>query len=606
MLIGGWGSLAGQAVAEAADRARLELVQEGALVLAAPAGSLQSAEKDGTRVWVAGRLELDGTGPGGGASPAAAAAAALAQAGDAALEHIYGAYVLVAADRARRRVWVARDHLGARTVMLWRRGADVLFAEHLVDLLALLPSTPAPDRLTVVQWLDRRTLPIGRSMFAGVERLPCGETIEMSENGVAVRPYWRPRYHPPRHTSYTDSARFVQEAAFDAVERAAADLRRPAVQLSGGLDSACVAAGLAARREDRPLALARTFPDYPEVDETSLIARTPRVSGVDLVALPYSDAPMFPAVAEYIQRWAVPPTSPNLAIWGPLMAAARQRDADGVLDGEGGDEVFGVFPYLIADRVGHGRLRSAWRLCGALPGVGAPVPWRMRLEVLRVYGVSGAAPRRLQRSRRRLRETRAGVGPLVTDADVPGLLAQDDAWEWKAANGPRWWTQAVDVLLNGAERMEVNGELRRAAIGFGVDRRHPFTHDARLVEAILSVAPQLSFDAHRDRPLLRDGLSGLIPEEVRTRHAKSYFNSLSVHALAGGEGAAVLDQISSANAPVREYVRPEAFELVSKVTSAQGQNQARLADLLFRMAVIDQWLRHLQGAPGPTGGGSPG
>lgn len=64
---------------------------------------------------------------------------------------------------------------------------------------------------------------------------------------IAIERYWQPRYEGVASGSRQEIAEHLRSAAFAAVERAAEGARRPAVSLSGGLDSACVAAGLAAR-----------------------------------------------------------------------------------------------------------------------------------------------------------------------------------------------------------------------------------------------------------------------------------------------------------------------------------------------------------------------
>ena len=596
MLIGGWGPGARAVVAGVAGRRRLELTGADGLALAAPPGALQPAAAGPWRVWLTGRLTgAPGTAP-GDAGPAAAAAA-FARSGEDAPAHLTGAYVLVALDAVRGTAVVCRDHLGARGLHHVTRGADVFFAEHVVDLLELLPATPAPDRLALVQFIDRRALPPGRSLYAGVGRPAPGHALILDGTGAAVRSYWRPRCAPSGASTRAESAERLRHAAFAAIDRAAGDLRAPAVKLSGGLDSACVAAGLAARAPAAgaaPLALAGVFPAHPESDESPFIEQTAHVSGLELVRVPYVASPVFGPVREYIRRWRLPPPSLNVWLWQPLMTAALVRGVDGVLDGEGGDELFGASPYLIADRLRTGRLHAAWTLAGRLPGLGADADLGLRLAVLRAFGISGVVPVAAQRWRRRRRPLRAGVGPFVLDADVPGLLAGVDPWAFKRAGGPLWRADAVWRLVNGPDGMDA-GHLRRDAVDAGLDRRHPFLHDPLLLEGVLALPPEHMFDPARDRPLLRDALAGVIPESVRTRHAKSFFTALSTEALAGAEGRTLLEQLASPAAPVRAYVRPEALGELGAIATAVGPARDVIAGRLFCLAAVDCWLRELAG-----------
>jgi asparagine synthetase B (glutamine-hydrolysing) len=582
-----------------------DAVHDGPLSLATRPGAVEVAEAGGCRVWLAGRLEPPdlfddlpppAAGPADPADAARAAATAFDRLGYAAQAHLHGAYVLVVRDRTRGLLRVSHDHLGARTLSYARRGSDTFFAEHIVDLLTLLPGTPAPDRLAVVQWIDRRSLPLTRTLFSGVARLGAGEALEISATGVTVKDYWRPAYREPGRMSREDAAEAIVGAAFAAVRRAAEGLQLPALKLSGGLDSTCVAAGLAAARDGRrTMAFARTFPEYPETDEASLIEQTARMTRHELIALPYADTPLFPAVRDYIHRWMQPPGSPHIAIWQPLMASARASGVDGMLDGEGGDEMFGMSPYLIADRLRHGRVLDAWRRAAEIPGMGPHPDPRLHRRALRMYGIGGAIPRPVQLLRRRMRDPRGRFGPLVRESDIPGLVAQEDPWSAKPRSGPLWWRYLVDELLDGRERLDASGEMARDSVDIGIDRRHPFVHDARLVEAVLAIPPALQFDAVRDRPLLRDGLAGAVPESVRTRYRKSFFTDVSVHALTGPEGVELLAHLSSAAAPIREFVSADGLEALGAISSADGRPRQRLAASLFGAAGVDAWLRELHG-----------
>lgn len=599
MLLGSWG-LPGHDRLAAAARARgLELVQDGALSLAAPPGSLVEAQAGAWRVWITGRI--DAVDPGLTAAPASGtlaglAAAALERLGADGQARLYGAYLLVAHDLRTQTAWVSHDHLGARTLVHTASQGGTLFAEEVVDLLSLMPATPVPDRLALLHWVDRRTLPGDRSLYASVHRLAPGYRLELTAGGGSQpHPFWRPVYREPDRTSVEQSAAAVREQAFAAVRRAASGLGRPGVKLSGGLDSACVAAGLAACAEGRtPVALAGVFPDYPEADESGLIEQTARAVGIKLVTVTQGATEVFAPVTSYIRRWAVPPWSPMTAVWDPLLAAARSAEIDGLLDGEGGDELFGLTPQLIADRLLSGRLLSAWRLSGQLPGVGAHPSVELRLRILRNHGVGTALPPRARWLRRRITGSHRYSSQLLFPADASRLLAADEAWAWRRADGPIWWRAAVAGRVRDPHSVDANAELRHAALDAGIEGRHPFLHDALLVETMLATPPEQMFDPIRTRPLLRDGLRGIIPETVRTRLGKSHFTDLISDSMAGPEGAALLSQLADPQAPIRAYVRSRPLDELAAIGSTSGIQRQQLATSLFRLASVNSWLLQLE------------
>ena len=592
MLLGGWGVRAADAVERLARERGLRVERVGGLVVAGPA----SAGDACVRWWLSGRLDGDGPAPASSAAPgdtrsaAADPALALARAGHDlphALARLRGAFALAALDVERGRGWLVRDPLGARTLAWARLGDGVAFAEHERDLLALLPATPAPDRLAVAQWIARRTLPLGRSLWEGVHRLPPGCRLALTPREARVERSWTPAYESPPEGSSAQHAQRLREAAFAAVARSAAGPRTVALRLSGGLDSACVAAGLSACAPDA-YALAVVFPDAPEVDEEPLLAQTAAHCGLALERIPFDGArgPL-PAALEQLERWRLPPGSPNAFVWEPLTAAARAAGVEALLDGEGGDELFGLAPGLIADRLAHARAASAWRLTGRLPGMGAGSEQRLRLRLraLRRFGLAPLLPDAL---RRRRAVARAEVDPGLLPASDARALAERDDDALGGLDGPLWWRRQLDALVHGAEALDVHGQLRREALDGCVERRHPFLHDVALLEAALAVPPQLQFEPARDRPLLRDALAGRVPEAILRRDAKASFTSLSLRALDGAQGELLATRLRRPDAPIRGHVRADALEAL--LAQHERGLAPRAATSFWQLATTDLWL----------------
>jgi len=512
-----------------------------------------------------------------------------ARLGADACELLRGTFVVVTFDRDRQVATIVRDHLGGRPLVYARAVGGALFAEHERAIVDLLPSAPGPDRMALTQWIERGSTPPERTLFEGIRRIPPAHRAMLSTDGVAIEPYWRPRYEGVAAGSREALAERLRTAAFAAVARAAQEARQPAVSLSGGLDSACVAAGLAARQgpASEALALAGVFPRHPETDERELIEATARHTGLSLELIPFDDrASILAPALEHIDRWSLPPVTPNLSVWKPLMAKARQLGVDVMLDGEGGDELFGFAPHLIADMLRTGRPLAAWRLTRRIPEVGAEADTRMRLRALRVYGVSRLVPPAVKR-RRRLDV--ASPDSLLPAVDAAALAELEDDSVARKLDGPRWWRGLAEDLTQPGETLGVSGHLRREAIDEQIDGRHPFVFDLDLMQTVLANPPQMQFDV-RDRALLRDGLAGHIPEVVRTRCEKSFFTSLLGEGLAT-DGALLAEGPERGDAPVRAFVRAEPLERLLR--EGPDPRDSRAARRLWHVGLADVWLRAL-------------
>lgn len=591
MLTGAWGARAGELIERVVEGRGVAVQRVGGLTMLDPPDAVAGSwccwlfGKPEDRGKLTTRFGLEA----GGDDLSNAFAGALSELGEGACELLQGRFVLVALERERDRCLVVRDQLGAQPLVYTHVNDGVLFAEHERELLDLLPRTPSPDRLALLQWIDTSLLPPEHTLYESVQRLPAGHRLVLNGTHVSVERWWNLRYQGTEAGTEVVLAERLREAALAAVGRAAAGAERPAVKLSGGLDSACVAAGLAANEfaDGRALALAGTFSDHPVTDESDLIEATARHTNLplELIAFDPAGSMLAPALA-HIARWRLPPATPNLFLWQPLMARARELGVDTMLDGEGGDELFGLAPYLIADQLRAGRLPTAWSLTGRLPGIGLNPDRAIRMRVLRRYGLSPLVPSAVKRYRA-ARRRHVSSGAIVPRADAQALANLLARGQEDRRDGPLWWQFQAEGLIDDRDIIDMGGHFRREATEEQIDLRHPFLYDLQLTEAALRLPPRAQFDPIRDRPLLRDGLTGLIPEAVRTRHAKSHFSSVVLAGLRADE-AGLIEPLRRADAPVRAYVAAEALE--QKIAVASDERSMLGASPLWRVAIANRWL----------------
>ncbi len=588
MLVGAWGAQAGVLLERAAERRGEQVHRVSELTMLSPPDLIEGdwccwlfGEPE-DRGELAARFLLE--------TPEGLAAAfgrALAELGERACELLWGRFVVVMLERGRIRCTVARDQLGAQPLIHARTAGGLLFSEHECDLLDLLPRTPDADRLALLQWIENGLTPTGRTLYEGVCRLPAGHRLKLDKTHTSVERWWNLRYEDSKEGSVEALAERMRDASLAAVGRAAYGSEHPAVKLSGGLDSACVAAGLSANSyaDGRALAIGGTFSAYPVTDERELIEATAHHAHLPLKLVAFDeDSSMLGPAVEHISRWRVPPGTPNLFLWQPVMARARELGVDRMLDGEGGDELFGLAPYLIADMIRAGRLPTAWSLTRLIPGLGSDPDRSMRLRVLRHYGLRPLVPNVVQRHRERRRA--ASSRSLISPADTQALIDLEIAGQ-ENRDGPAWWRFKAESLIDTRDRLDMGGHFRREAVEEKIDRRHPFLYDLQLIEAVLRLPPRPQFDPSRDRPLLREALRGLIPETVRTRHMKSHFTPLVLAGIQADESE-LIKPLEQADAPVRAFVAREALD---RELAIPPIDRALLgAGPLWRVAIANRWL----------------
>ncbi len=500
-----------------------------------------------------------------------------------------GDFVLLVWDEHKSEGLLARDQLGVRTVYLHQRDGVIRFANEIGDLLALLQSAPEPDPVGVAHWISASSRPGAHTLYAGVSRLPPGTALLLERSGAYEHRYWRPRYVEPEQAPVRELAEHVRGAIDRSVARRLDD-RSTAVLMSGGLDSASVAAVAAQSAPGRVSAYAGTFPEHPAVDESELIdelRRELRLPGATAAA---TNGGLLASVIEATRAWQAPPAG-----WGdfwtlPLLHAAAADGARVVLGGDGGDELFGARGFLMADRLRAADPLGAIALARELPGAGDRPPRRQLARIVVDRAALGALPHAVHAGARRMR-ARSRAEPWLRPLMASALAASDQSLAWKRLDGPRWWTHLADGIAYGAEQTGLFEHLARRAALAGMQARHPLL-DLDLVELSLRQPPRASFDRERSRPLLRASMAGSLPDSVRLRRQKAWFDSLIVDCLAHSDGRALRRLLTGPNALIGAYAdtRTIARELLDPGPAKQG-GAFRWMHHVWRLTTLECWLR---------------
>ncbi|HEY2537322.1 MAG TPA: asparagine synthase-related protein [Solirubrobacteraceae bacterium] len=501
-----------------------------------------------------------------------------------------GDFTLLVWDGDRGEGLVARDQLGVRSMFLHDGDGSLRFANELRWLLALLPRHPSPDPVSVAHWLTMGHRPGSATLYTGIRRLSPGAMLLLDRNGVRERPYWTPRFSEPLNESRRWLAAQTRAALERAVDRRIAPDGPTGVLMSGGLDSASVAAVAATRAPGRVSAYSATFPEHPGVDESALIEELRGTLDLAGVTAEVRAGGLLTSGLESIETWKAP-----LLSWGdfwamPLLRAAASSGVRVTLGGDGGDELFGARSYLLADRLRAGHPFQAIALARELPGAGdRPAP-RDVARIVRATAIAGALPYRLHDPLRRALAHRGAPGWLRPQV-VRDLRDSEDPLAWKRLDGPRWWAHEAHVLTRGIEEIGVFEHQRRRAASVGLQARHPL-FDLDLVEICLRQPPLSTFDRYRSRPLLREAMSGLLPDTVRLRPQKALFNSVLVDCLTGPDLALARGLLSAPDSELRAYVDQDAVERLLFDDPPQLREQPfRWMWQLWRLTSAECWLR---------------
>jgi asparagine synthase (glutamine-hydrolysing) len=490
-----------------------------------------------------------------------------------ALEQFRGVYALLLVEHEPERVVLAVDALGAGGLFWKDVGGEVAFASEVTYLLRIVPRRPAPDPLALAAWIDRGMVDPGTTLFEGVRRLEAGHAIVWTPEGRQIVRYWVPQ---PTRTADPNSDEVRARLVEATTRRIPADASA-GVRLSGGLDSGTVAAA-AVSAGHRVHAYSAVFPDHPLVDESELIAQVARELELPISRILYRGGSALADSIAYLDAWALPPVSPNLGFHRPLLQLAVLEGTTVLLDGEGGDELFGTTPYLLADYLRRGRLRGALRLARRL-GLD-------RQDVVE-YGLAAAAPTRARAALRRLdprRRTAEWLAPAIAEDYTAALAAS----RRPPQQGPRWWSALVHTLI-ARRTAGAHDYLRQMLAWEGLEGGHPLLDDRDLVELVLTAPPELALPDERDRPLLRRAATGLTPDAVRLRPGKSFFDSVFYDAIRDVDAAAIASVLGAERAELDAVVRRESRRGLLEI--APAERTMVWTWRAWRVTLAEIWLR---------------
>lgn len=477
----------------------------------------------------------------------------------------WGEYVAVFPD-AGGRAWVLRDPSGAIDLLTWRRGALALAASDLVDLPDLAtPARMGLDWTAIPDLLRAPALAHDRTALGLAAPVP-GALHPLGEGRSAAITVWSPGEAARAALDLGDDGpRRLARCIVSTVGRLAEGYARLSAEVSGGLDSAIVAAALAAAGHGPRIVQAVNYHAPSALaDERPWAEAVCRRLGLPLCAVRRPATRLRSEDFAELARHARPALN---ALDAPrdrdAAARAAAGGAEAIFTGKGGDAILlqSLSPLVLADR-----LQAAGP--GALAGPFA-------------QGLAHA----LRRS----------VWSVGWDAARAAWLASPPAAPALAGHP---WLQGLDDLPP-AKRRQIAG-LVTAQAHRGVNRRsrvadlvHPLLAQP-VVELCLGIPAWrlVSDDGRvRGRALARAAFADRLPSEVVARRSKG---DLTTHY---GRGvAASLD-----------VLRPLLLDgvlahtgLLDRAALERALDPDELiyrpdANLVLSAAAVESWVRWWQG-----------
>lgn len=524
--------------------------------------------------------------PDGRAGPTTDAALILAayrRWGEACAEHLLGDFAFVLWDGRARRLYAARDVMGMRTVYYRRDAGRLLFATEVAQILEADRGGLDPFEPAVGDHLMGLFRGGGRTFHRGIEELPPAHALTLSADGERRWRYWD--VDPGRRTRYRREEEYVEHfraLLFDAVRARLRSAKPVGILLSGGVDSASVAATagwLLAREPGVSVpelrAFSFAFDDLTECDERHV--SRPLAAHFDIPvtevavddAWPLGDWPVNPAHRDD------PFLMGHYAALGRAFGAGRDAGVGVTLAGNRGDLVTGMEIFGLAGELRRGRLGTLYRELRVLAG-------RRRTSLLRVGRDELLAPLR-------------GVASARPSVELPPWIPREFARSVRLEERIRAELARERSAASARERrrraifmpFHVRGmtSVERSCARHGSSFADPWS--ARpLADFALAVPQRVLNSAEEPKRITRRAMEGVMPEASRRALAKVVPTPLFYRGLYDRERDTVRSLLTDSVAESRGYLT--GSELLAAPGAYRGMDRDTA---LWQAITLEMWLR---------------
>jgi len=507
--------------------------------------------------------------------------------GDRCLPKLNGMWAFLVHDERTGTLFGARDRFGMKPLFRYQHGDEILFASEIKAIVASGRYAPEPNWSAAASFLvDGRLDDRDDTFFAGIVRVPAGAAFEVDPNGrYREWSYWRLEESAWERPS--DPADAFAELFEDAVRVHMRSDVPVAVHLSGGLDSSsiiCASARVRAAADARDPLLAFSY-IAPEFDESAQIQATVRQAGAQLVVLNPSPEGLWADLEHMLWYQDEPVHSMSALVSYQLMRLAAENGIKVILNGQGADETIGGYETYFRSYwhtlLTQGKLLEAsreLRLFGDAHGRAAAGLALSQLKHLLLVVLAGmpfyrAVSRRARRKR----------------LEQPGWLSVDLLRHFPERDRPRKWDLDSELALS--QRVyPLPLYLRvedRNSMAHSIEVRLPFL-DYRLVSLVHSLPANWKLRGPWNKYVLREAMSGRIPEEVRARVDKMGFPTAAQRWIAGPLFEPIMDLLRSRE--TRESGRYN-IDLMLQDMERHRRGEANLSWQIFAVTQFELWSR---------------
>ena len=513
--------------------------------------------------------------------------AAYSEWGKNCLPKLNGMWAFLIYDISEKKIFGSRDRFGVKPLYRYSSSDLVLFGS---EIKAILHSGyyKADINLEVAaRFLVQDLLDVdNKTFYSGIEQIPAGSAFELHLDGrQRAWFYWSLddiREDEPVHPC--DDFKVLFD---DAVRLRMRSDVPVGVCLSGGLDSTSIICSMARVRANTSSPLEAFSFISKDYDESNYISDTIKSTGAHLNRLEINPTSIVSRLEKALWYHDEPLHSMTALVGFELMSLAAQRGVKVILNGQGADETIGGYHSYFAtywsEMLRKKEYLLVWEEITKYSSVFGSNRYRMFLGAVSSVLGDRVAPLPLYRQvadlRRRMSYNTNGwftpefLAHLKIDRTIR-ISSLDDALRLSVRRRP------LPLLLRTEDRN---------SMAHSVEARLPFL-DYRLVTLMFKLPSRLKMNGPWNKYILRQAMTGVIPESVRTRVDKMGFPVPSRHWLTTALFEPVNDLLASREMKESGLYNTRAIRNSLELQREPGNKDVSTA--LFNIAQFQLWSRN--------------
>lgn len=450
------------------------------------------------------------------------------------LEHLEGMFAFAIWDRAKQRLFIARDRMGEKPLHWGIFEGQFIFGSEIKGLLAHPAVSKDLNPEALMRYLSLEYVPAPHSIFKGINKLMPAHYMIVEGGQVSIKNYWNPKPEKAKFSEQEASERLMELLRRSIELRLISDVPL-GIFLSGGIDSSAIAAIATevAGRQIKTFSIGFADKSFDESEHALAVSKH---IGSDHRVVTFEPELAFETMTE-LWNYLDEPIADASIVPTFFLSKMTKENVTVALAGEGGDELFGGYPTYQA----HG-MATAWTALPRALRHGFIEPALMKLpvslnnlsfdfKVKRFLSAVDEPP--MRRHLRWMGSIPRKEHSMLLNPEIfgSGSLSENEEELFDAPGFNRviMPTSAGNDIADAAMRLDMSTYLPddllvksdRASMAASLEVRLPFLAYP-LVEFALSLPTSMKVNSSNTKLLLKKTVAPLLPDYIMKRPKKGF------------------------------------------------------------------------------------